>query len=188
MKYQNVLRFKKKICQEVRNNIGGDDTIFDNEQLQKLPYTRACLKENNRLHPLLPYLSRKTKSALVLSGFEVPSGTIVTMLLACTNQSDEIEDSHEFKPERWMRTQGQSCPVKRKPHPFAVVPFGHGIRGCMGRRSAESELYCLFATLFKKYDLHCYNKNFTITSKIITTINEPLTFRLRKRQATQYLS
>lgn len=179
---------QEKICQEVRNNIGGDDTIFDNKQLQKLPYTRACLKENNRLHPLLPSLSRKTKSDLVLSGYEVPSGTIVTMLLAFTNQSDEIEDSHEFKPERWMRTQGQSCPVKRKPHPFAVVPFGHGIRGCMGRRLAESELYCLFATLFKKYDLHCYNKKFTITSKIITTINEPLTFRLRKRQATQYLS
>ena len=181
LKYPEV---QEKIRHEVRSNIGSADTIFDNKLLQKLPYTRACLKENNRLHPLIAFLSRKTKSNLVLSGYQVPSGTIATMLLALTNQSEKVEDSRVFKPERRMRSQDQGCPVKRKPHPFAVVPFGHDIRGCMGRRLAERELYCLFATLFKKYDLHCYNENFTIASKIITTINEPLTFRLRKREET----
>ena len=115
---------QEKICHEVRNNLGGVETMFDNKLFQKPPYTWACLKENNRLYPVLPYFFRKAKSDLVFSGYEVPSGTIVTMLLAFTNQNEKIEGSHVFKLERWMRSQDQGCPVKRKPHPFAVVPLG----------------------------------------------------------------
>lgn len=115
---------QEKICHEVRNNLGGVETMFDNKLFQKPPYTWACLKENNRLYPVLSYFFRKAKSDLVFSGYEVPSGTIVTMLLAFTNQNEKIEGSHVFKPERWMRSQDQGCPVKRKPHPFAVVPLG----------------------------------------------------------------
>ena len=171
---------QNKLYNEMANKIGVAET-FDHEVIQKTPYLRACLKEVFRLHPLAPLLSRKTQSNLILSGYDVPRGTLVVLLLGNVDQSELFEESNTFKPERWMRTSSKQCPIKSKPHPFAVVPFGHGIRGCMGRRLAENELYCLFAILFKNYKLQCNKENVRHDFKFLKTIGEPLSFRLEKR-------
>lgn len=171
---------QNKLYNEITNKIGVAET-FDHEVIQKTPYLRACLKEVFRLNPLAPLLSHKTQSDLILSGYEVPRGTLVVMLLGYVNQSELFEDSNTFKPERWMKTSSKQCPMKSKPHPFAVVPFGHGIRGCMGRRLAENELYCLFAILFKKFKLQCNKEKVIHDFKFVKTIGEPLSFRLEER-------
>ena len=171
---------QNKLYNEITNKIGVAET-FDHEVIQKTPYLRACLKEVFRLHPLAPLLSRKTQSNLILSGYEVPRGTLVVMLLGNVDQSELFEDSNTFKPERWMKTSSKQWPMKSKPHPFGVVPFGHGIRGCMGRRLAENELYCLFAILFKKFKLQCNKEKVIHDFKFIKTIGEPLSFHLEKR-------
>ena len=169
-----------KLYSEIEGNIGDHETI-DNKVIQRVPYLRACLKEVFRFHPLAPMLTRTTQSDLILSGYDVPRETVVMMLLGNIKQNAIFEDSHLFKPERWMKMDSKQCPIKVKPHPFAVMPFGHGIRGCMGRRLAENELYCLFAILFKKFKLHCHKKNVGHTYAILKTIDGPVSFRLERR-------
>ena len=169
-----------KLYSEIASNIRDDETI-DNKVIQKVPYLRACLKEVFRFHPLVPLLSRTTQSDLILSGYDVPRETVVIVLLGNIKQNEIFEDSHIFKPERWMKMESKQCPLKAKPNPFAVMPFGHGIRGCMGRRLAENELYCLFAILFKQFKLHCYKKNAGHTYTVLKTIDGPVSFRLERR-------
>lgn len=48
-----------------------------------------------------------------------------------------------FQPHRWLR-KGQP-EISRTQHPFGSVPFGYGIRGCLGRRIAELEMQLLVA-------------------------------------------
>lgn len=43
---------------------------------------------------------------------------------------------NEFLPERWLNKD-------EKFHPFAFLPFGYGVRSCIGRRLAELEIICL---------------------------------------------
>ena len=168
------------IYSEITNNIGHDERL-ENKFIQKAPYVRACLKEVFRLYPLVPMLSRTTKSNLILSGYDVPRETLVMMLLGNIKQNEIFEDSDAFKPERWIKIENKQCPIRARPNPFAIMPFGHGTRGCVGRRLAENELYCLFAILFKQFKLHCYKRHVRHTYKFLKTIDEPVSFRLERR-------
>ena len=88
-----------KLYGEIESNIGDNETN-DNKIIQRVPYLRACLKEVFRFHPLVPLLSRTTQSDLILSGYDIPRGTVVMMLLGNIKQNEIFEDSHLFKPER----------------------------------------------------------------------------------------
>ena len=176
-KYPEV---QDKIYSEIANIVGDVET-FDNSVIQQVSYIRACLKEVFRLYPTSPILSRTTQSELILSGYEVPRETVVMMLSGNIKQNEIFEDSHVFKPERWMKIETKQCPIRPKPNPFAIVPFGHGMRACMGRRLAENELYCLLAILFRKFRLYCDKKNVKHTYKFLNPNGEPLSFRLEQR-------
>ncbi|MPC15308.1 Sterol 26-hydroxylase, mitochondrial [Portunus trituberculatus] len=74
-----------------------------------------------------------------------------------------------FSPERWLRnTHDPSttslCPTSRasrvtpRVHSHAFIPFGVGVRSCIGRRVAEAELYLLLAKLVAKVDLRALNQ------------------------------
>lgn len=50
------------------------------------------------------------------------------------SSEENFEDSHQFRPERWLQE-------KKKINPFAHLPFGVGKRMCIGRRLAELQLH-----------------------------------------------
>jgi cytochrome P450 len=63
---------------------------------------------------------------------------------AFTTGRDEryFRNAQNFMPERWNR-HGPSNSMDMVMDPFASLPFGHGRRGCIGRRLAESQMYIL---------------------------------------------
>lgn len=48
-------------------------------------------------------------------------------------------EPEKFKPERWIKTHH----LYKQPHPFLVLPFGHGARSCIARRLAEQNMLIL---------------------------------------------
>lgn len=52
-----------------------------------------------------------------------------------------FSEPESFQPHRWLRNS-QSDNL-RSQHPFGSVPFGYGVRGCLGRRIAELEMQLL---------------------------------------------
>ena len=64
------------------------------------------------------------KVPLILSGYEVPPGTLVFMpmpIVAKMNQN--FVDADKFQPERFLRSEDKD---QKDHHAFAHLPFGHG--------------------------------------------------------------
>lgn len=56
-------------------------------------------------------------------------------------------EPESFYPQRWLKSEPDNL---RAQHPFGSVPFGYGIRGCLGRRIAELEMQLLLARVSGK--------------------------------------
>ena len=91
------------LYEEVRSVLpNGEQASMDT--LSRMPYLRAWVKETLRLYPVLSELSRVLNEDLTLSGYNIPAGSQVNiMLYAMGRNESNFEDAHLFKPERWLR-------------------------------------------------------------------------------------
>ena len=75
--------------------------------------------------------------------------TLAVLIHQLIGQSDEyFPNAKTFLPERWIRGD----PQESHHHPYALLPFGFGLRMCLGRRLAELEMWQLTITVIVKND------------------------------------
>ncbi|KAG0425592.1 hypothetical protein HPB47_027264 [Ixodes persulcatus] len=127
--------------QEVLDVVGNESRTLEPEQLNQLPFLKACVKESLRLNPTLSGVFRKLDHEVILSGYLVPAGTpLFTENYVASRLEENFTRADEFLPERWLKRddQGRQDWVL---HPFASLPFSFGARMCLGRRLAELEIW-----------------------------------------------
>ncbi|XP_062535024.1 probable cytochrome P450 12a5, mitochondrial [Armigeres subalbatus] len=125
--------------QELLKVLPRKDSTLTPENMHNLPYLRACIKESIRMCPPVSANVRATGRDLVLQGYQIPKGTDVAMS-SMILQNDErfLTRANEFLPERWLKMDGY--PSVKEAHPFLILPFGFGVRTCIGRRLAMLEM------------------------------------------------
>jgi len=134
---------QQKMLEEV-NEALGSDTQLREEHLAKLPYVKGVIKEALRLYPVAPFLTRVLDQDVTLNGYNIPSGKMIVMSLYTTGRDEKyFSSASEFKPERWVRKKdGGSHEVINS---YANIPFGLGVRSCIGRRVAEVQMQLLLS-------------------------------------------
>ena len=162
---------QEKLYEEVKT-IVGDKPINPND-ISKMQYLKAFLKEVFRYWPNGTEVSRYTDKPMVLSGYQIPIGTHIDLNPGVHFRSADIfPDPDEFRPERWLKpehlqqsnkekksTSGKAdkevsqCPSSEvdEIHPFLLTPFSHGTRMCAGRRFAEQHLHVLLISLVRNF-------------------------------------
>ena len=95
-------------------------------------YLRATISEVLRLRPVVPLAGRRLAHPLELDGHRLPPGTDVAPAIWLTHTRPEAyPDPLAFRPERFL---------DEGPETYAWIPFGGGIRRCLGASFAEFEM------------------------------------------------
>ncbi|KAJ9567573.1 hypothetical protein OSB04_003539 [Centaurea solstitialis] len=138
----------KKAQEEVRVVVGKKGQI-DEDDLPKLTYLKAVVKEIMRLHPPAPLLvPRETKKDAVLHGYQIKKKTLVYMnAFAIGRDPESWENPEEFSPERFLGSD-----VDFRGNDFKLIPFGAGRRICPGISMGAMMVELLLANLVYLFD------------------------------------
>jgi cytochrome P450 len=102
-------------------------------------YMQAVVHETMRVRPVVPLVVRVVEEPLCVGGHELPIGTRVAPSIWLTNRDARAyEQPREFRPERFL---------DRQPETFAWIPFGGGIRRCIGASFALLEMKLMLRTI-----------------------------------------
>jgi len=109
--------------------------------LPRLEYTRRVVTESLRLYPPVWALGRRTRVDTELGGHRLPAGTEVLYSIYAVQHDPEVyADPYAFDPDRWLARHDQ---IPRS----AFMPFGAGVRNCIGEAFAWNEIQVVIATL-----------------------------------------
>ncbi|KAK4406000.1 cytochrome [Sesamum angolense] len=139
---------KGVLMQEIRSLLGKKGSIAEDD-IHKLPYFKAIVKETLRLFPPAPLsVPRLTTKASVIDGYEIESNTIVYVNdWAIGRDPDFWENPDEFLPEKFLNSS-----VDFKGQDFGFLPFGSGRRVCPGMALGIAEVEVALANLLYSFD------------------------------------
>jgi cytochrome P450 family 135 len=104
-------------------------------------YMRACVTEALRLRPVVPLAGRRLTVDLETDGLKLPAGTDVTPAIWLTHtRPDLYPRPYEFEPERFLDQQ---------PPTYGWIPFGGGVRRCLGAAFAEFEMRIVLQSILR---------------------------------------
>ncbi|KAJ3699919.1 hypothetical protein LUZ61_003624 [Rhynchospora tenuis] len=138
----------KKLQEEVRRIVKHGDMVTS-EDLNKMDYLKAVIKETLRLHPPLPLLlPRESMAECKINGFTIPKGTkVIINAWAIGREAKSWEAPEEFMPERFIGSQ-----VDYKGNNFQLIPFGAGRRICPGILFATATAELALANMVHHFD------------------------------------
>jgi len=122
------------LVEAVRRDAGAEERV------------EATIIETMRNRPVIPIIGRRVQVPWRLGDHGVEAGTAITMsILLVHHREDVYPDPFAFRPERWLGG--------RKPGTYDWIPFGGGIRRCLGAALAMAEQRVVLTTMARRLDL-----------------------------------
>ena len=103
-------------------------------------YADAVVHETLRLRPPIPLVARRVvNEPFLLGSHEIPVGTMVAPCIYLVHRRPDLyPEPYAFRPERFL---------ERPPETYAWLPFGGGMRRCIGASFAVLEMSTILRTL-----------------------------------------
>jgi cytochrome P450 len=119
--------------------------VRDEARCGDTEYTEAVIAETLRLWPAAPITGRMTTGPYRLGDYLLDPGTRIVLLLDVVNRDpNTYPEPNEFRPERFLGS---------RPHPYAWIPFGGGLKRCIGAGFSMCELTTTLHTILREGDL-----------------------------------
>ncbi|GJY75513.1 cytochrome P450 71A4-like protein, partial [Tanacetum coccineum] len=132
-----------------RINRGSTRSKILEEDLEKMKYLKAVIKEALRLHPPVPLLiPRESTQDIKLMGYDIPVGTQAIINAWAIGRDPVLwEDPEVFWPERFLNNY-----INYKGIHFEWLPFGSGRRQCPGIQFGVVAIELALANIIYKFN------------------------------------
>jgi cytochrome P450 len=108
-------------------------------------YLTATIQETLRLRPVIVIVIRKLTEPVELGGYELPAGASVTPCIHLIHRDPEIyPEPDRFLPERFLDDP---------PGTYTWIPFGGGVRRCLGAAFAQFEMSVVLRELVRRHEI-----------------------------------
>ena len=108
-------------------------------------YLTATIQETLRLRPVIVLVVRKLTEPVELGGYELPAGAGVTPSIHLIHRDPQIyPDPDRFIPERFL---------DNPPGTYTWIPFGGGVRRCLGAAFAQFEMAGVLRELVRRHEV-----------------------------------
>ncbi|MGK2939931.1 MAG: cytochrome P450 [Solirubrobacteraceae bacterium] len=108
-------------------------------------YVDAVIHESMRVRPVIPIVVRSLQRPWRFGEYTLPAQTLAAVsIIGLHHREDVYPDPLRFLPERWLGV---------KPGTYTWVPFGGGIRRCLGASLAMVEQRIVLETIARRTDL-----------------------------------
>jgi cytochrome P450 len=113
-------------------------------------YLDAIVKESLRLRPIIPLVARRLQEPMEIGGHLLPAGAVVTpSIWLMHRRADVYPDPLAFRPERFLEQPAGT---------YTWIPFGGGVRRCLGASFALFEMKQVLRTLVRALELEPYGR------------------------------
>ena len=105
----------------------------------------AVCRESLRVRPVVFEFGRKLTAPVQLGGYQIPAGIILTPSINLVHHSSRhYSDPDEFRPQRFL---------DQRPDPTVWLPFGGGVRRCLGATFAQVEMRTVLREVLRRVEL-----------------------------------
>lgn len=138
---------------DVMNKARAEQAAFMSEPLtldllKQMPYLDQVTKEVLRFLPPVGGGFRDVLEDCHYGGYDIPKGWAVLYGINTTHADAAVyTHADRFDPDRFSPERAED-----KPKPFSHVPYGGGMRECLGKAFAQLELKLFTVTLLRNYD------------------------------------
>lgn len=107
-------------------------------------YLEACLQEAIRRHPIIDFVARTLRSEQRIGRWRLPAGVTVAPAIMLTQMDPGlVHDPEDFRPERFLDGSLDTG---------AWIPFGGGVRRCLGAAFAQMEGVEVLSQVLRRVD------------------------------------
>jgi cytochrome P450 len=129
------LRRHPDVLRRLEQEVDGEDSIL----------RTATILEVHRTRPVIGTTGRMVMQPFQLGDWRLPPGTRVVTQMAAVHADDRFHpDADSFKPDRY---------VGSKPDTYSWIPFGGGVRRCLGAAFAQLEMDVVLRTMLRHFEL-----------------------------------
>jgi cytochrome P450 family 110 len=124
---------------------GASAAPLDPERTIRLEYLDAVCRETLRLTPIIPLVGRRLTRPMQIGGADLPAGVVAAPCIYLAHRRPERwPEPERFRPERFLET---------KPTPYEFLPFGGGVRRCLGMAFALVEMKIVLVEVLSRLEL-----------------------------------
>ncbi|MFZ1994594.1 MAG: cytochrome P450 [Solirubrobacteraceae bacterium] len=121
------------------------ELVRADDRTEAQEYVEATIHEGMRNRPVIPMIARLAMRPWRFGDYTVPARTpIGVSIIALHHRPDVYPDPHAFQPQRFLHS---------KPGTYTWIPFGGGIRRCLGATLAMAEQRVVLEAIARRTDL-----------------------------------